>query len=98
MFAVNGVVSCLQLTVRVKTSSPPFPVMNAENVEKLKVVLSLRYDPSVRSLNLSSLFEDKSLQSDGLYLPLNRPVISSTVSKIINENIPEVGISITLPG
>ena len=73
-----------------KVSSPPFPVMNEENLEKLKVVLSSRYDPSVKTLDVSALYEDKSLQEEGLFLPMHRSNIASSVGKIIQQNIPEV--------
>ena len=77
--------------ITVNMSAPPFPKMDEENIEKLKVVMSARYDPSVKTLDLSALFEDKMLQEDGLFLPLNRPLIASCVAKIIEQNIPEVG-------
>ena len=79
-----------QLITNVRMSSPPFPVMNEENMEKLKVVMSSRYDPSVKTLDLAALYEDKNLQQEGLFLPLNRPVIASCVGKIIQHHIPEV--------
>ena len=82
--------SCIQLITNVRLSSPPFPVMNEENMEKLKVVMSSRYDPSVKTLDLAALYEDKNLQQEGLFLPLNRPVIATCVGKIIQQHIPEV--------
>ena len=82
--------SCIQLITNVRLSSPPFPVMNEENMEKLKVVMSSRYDPSVKMLDLAALYEDKNLQQEGLFLPMNRPVIATCVGKIIQQHIPEV--------
>ena len=82
--------SCIQLITNVRLSSPPFPVMNEENMEKLKVVMSSRYDPSVKTLDLAALYEDKNLQQEGLFLPMNRPVIATCVGKIIQQHIPEV--------
>ena len=64
--------------------------MNEENMEKLKVVMSSRYDPSVKTLDLAALYEDKNLQQEGLFLPMNRPVIATCVGKIIQQHIPEV--------
>jgi hypothetical protein len=83
------------MIMNVKPSSPPFPVMNEENVEKLKIVMSSRYDPATRTLDLSALYEDKNLQKEGLYLPLNRNVIAVTVGKIIQQNIPEVSTAVS---
>ncbi|KAK7103111.1 nuclear RNA export factor 1-like [Littorina saxatilis] len=88
--------SNFKLIINVNMSSPPFPVMNEENLDKLKVVMSARYDPSIKTLDLTSLYEDRALQQEGLYLPLNRPVIATCVAKIIQQNIPElVGLNLS---
>lgn len=88
--------SNLKIFTTVKLSSPPYPYMNEENIQKLQVVMSQRYDPSVKMLDLSRLYEDKNLQEEGLYLALNREQVMSTVTKIIQENIPElVGLNLS---
>ena len=79
-----------QCIIVVKPSAPPVPVMNEENLEKLKIVMSSRYDPSIKSLDLSNLAEDKNLVSEGLICGLHRHIIILNVAKIIEKNIPEV--------
>lgn len=88
--------SNIKMLLNVKQSSPPLAVMSDENVERLKVVMSSRYDPSIKALDLSALYENKDLQSEGLFLPMNRSNVALTVCKIIQENIPElVGLNLS---
>ncbi len=63
---------------------------DSQTEEKLKVVMSNRYIPSSKSLNLSNLYNDSDLNKEGLHLPLSK--FSRTVLKIIQENIPELEI------
>lgn len=88
--------SNLKIMITVKQSSPPCATMTEENIQRLQVVMSSRYDPSIKMLDLSSLYEDKDLQEEGLYLALNKEHIQAAVNKIIHENIPElVGLNLS---
>ncbi|XP_053373641.1 nuclear RNA export factor 1-like [Mercenaria mercenaria] len=79
-----------KMTILVKNSIPPNIPMGTEEVDKLKVVMSNRYDPTTKALNLSSLHTDKELSQDNLYMNLARPQVMTNVVKIIQENIPEL--------
>lgn len=79
-----------KMTIIVKESFPPNIPMGKEEVEKLKVVMSNRYDPTTKALNLSSLHTDTDLCKDNLYMNLARAQVMTNVVQIIKENIPEL--------
>ncbi|XP_048734460.1 nuclear RNA export factor 1-like [Ostrea edulis] len=74
----------------VKPCSPPVTEINSEALEKLKVCMSSRYDPSTKSLNLSCLAKDQALMAENLFMALSRRSVMTSVIKIIDENIPEL--------
>lgn len=85
-----------KMVIMVRRSSPPLPVMNDENTGKLTAVMSARYDPSVKVLDLTSLQDDDTLLQDGLFFPMNRPATIIVVASIIEKNIPElVGLNLS---
>ena len=47
------------MIIIVKPSGPPVIPMGKEEIEKLKVCMSNRYDVATKSLNLSSLYQDQ---------------------------------------
>ncbi|ESO94230.1 hypothetical protein LOTGIDRAFT_232475 [Lottia gigantea] len=78
------------LTV-VTASRSPIPSSLKEDVkEKLKVVMSSRYDPATKLLDLTSLHTDESLTKDELYMSLSRPNVLMTITDIIKQHIPEM--------
>ncbi|XP_076442062.1 nuclear RNA export factor 1-like isoform X2 [Babylonia areolata] len=88
--------SDLKLKVHVRASSPPFTVMNDENKAKLTTAMSARYDPSIKVLDLTAFHDEQSLIQEGLFVPLNRTVVISSVAAIIAKNIPElVGLNLS---
>ncbi|CAL1544423.1 unnamed protein product [Lymnaea stagnalis] len=85
------------LIFHVSPSQPPVdPVVDKATIEKLKIRMSDRYDPSTQVLNLSALFSDDVLTQENIFLPLNRASTMAAVTKIIGENIPElVGLDVS---
>ncbi|KAK3093491.1 hypothetical protein FSP39_016397 [Pinctada imbricata] len=81
--------SGMKMLFLIKPDRAPLFVSD-EETEKLKVVMSNRYDPSTKSLNLTSLSSDQSLQSDGMTMNLSAAHVMTCVVKIIQENIPEL--------
>lgn len=79
-----------KMVILVKNSNPPNIPMGEEEIEKLKLCMSNRYDPATKALNLSSLHTDKDLSKESLYMTLSRAQVMSNVVKIIKENIPEL--------
>ncbi|KAK3601259.1 hypothetical protein CHS0354_040438 [Potamilus streckersoni] len=79
-----------KLVIIVVPSSPPYVPITDEDIGKLKVCMSKRYDPASKTLNLSNLNKDTDLQAQSLNLALNSPEVMSSVIKIIGDNIPEL--------
>lgn len=79
-----------KMIIIVKPSGPPVIPMGTEEIDKLKVCMSNRYDVATKGLNLSSLHQDQELQQQDLYMALARDQVMSNVVKIISENIPEL--------
>lgn len=61
-------------------------------VSTIKEVMAKRYDQNSRYLDLSNFRKDADFLSKELYISLERPNILSTVSSMIQENIPELMI------
>ncbi|WAR19551.1 NXF1-like protein [Mya arenaria] len=78
------------MTILVKPSQPPNIPMGKEEIDKLKVCMSNRYDPATKALNLSCLHTDQELAQSNLFMCLARPQVMSNVVKVIKENIPEL--------
>ncbi|XP_052767696.1 nuclear RNA export factor 1-like [Mya arenaria] len=79
-----------KMTILVKPSQPPNIPMGKEEIDKLKVCMSNRYDPATKALNLSCLHTDQELAQSNLFMCLARPQVMSNVVKVIKENIPEL--------
>ncbi|XP_067313113.1 nuclear RNA export factor 1 isoform X2 [Pseudorasbora parva] len=71
-------------------SSPPFPELKPQDLERLKYCMSKRFNSSQKSLNLSSIRTDPDLVSHNIEMILNRKSCMQAVIKIIQENIPEL--------
>ena len=63
-----------QLTLKVEPSAPPqAPTkLDDEVKEKLKLVLSSRFNLQTKALNLSKFHADPAFLGESVYLPLNR--------------------------
>ncbi|XP_046327842.1 nuclear RNA export factor 1-like [Haliotis rufescens] len=79
-----------KMVLHVMYSKPPIIPMDESAIKKLQERMSDRYDPTTRSLNLSSMFSDEVLRAAGMFLALNRSNVMSNVIKVIKENIPEL--------
>ncbi|KAL8565145.1 hypothetical protein ACOMHN_003932 [Nucella lapillus] len=85
-----------KMAISVRPSSPPVTSMDEEAKGKLTTVMSARYDPSVKVLDLTSLHDDSSLLQEGMFIPLNRHNMANCVASIIEKNIPElVGLNLS---
>lgn len=79
-----------KMIVLVKPSPPPVTELDSGALEKLKLCMSARYDPSTKALNLSCLAKDQSLAAENLFMALSRRSVMTNVVKVIEENIPEL--------
>lgn len=78
------------LNIRADPSAPPTMVINDDAVEKIKTVMSQRYNPANKALDLKSFHSDRSFLGESIFAPLSRALCMKKVVQIINENIPEV--------
>ena len=78
------------LGIRTEPSAPPQMSINDEAIEKIKLVMSGRYTPSTKALDLKSFHADRSFLGESVYAPLYRGALMKKVVGIIGENIPEV--------
>ncbi|XP_070578701.1 nuclear RNA export factor 1-like [Ptychodera flava] len=66
------------------------PDLDQNKLEILKTVMSKRYDVPTQALNLSNIYRDEDLQSQGVKLLIHKPNIMNAILKIIEENIPQM--------
>ena len=78
------------ISYRADPSAPPTMVINDDAVEKIKTVMSQRYNPANKALDLKSFHSDRSFLGESIFAPLSRALCMKKVVQIINENIPEV--------
>jgi len=74
----------------VQSKQMPPLIITTEVIEKLKIVMSRRYDTTTMSLDLSNFYNDKDLQSEGLYVQMHRTINIEALLKIVNEEIPQL--------
>ncbi|XP_064624145.1 nuclear RNA export factor 1-like [Lineus longissimus] len=79
-----------KVIINTAPGSPPPVELDGEKIEKLKVGMSNRYKPERLTLDLSNFASDADLRKEGLYFPINRENVMSTVISIIEDHIPEV--------
>lgn len=72
-----------------QTNLPPIECTN-DFIEKLKIVMSNRYDVAEKSLNLSSLYNDQEFLKMHLFVSLSRINVCKEAVKVIIENIPDL--------
>ncbi|CAH1792138.1 unnamed protein product [Owenia fusiformis] len=63
--------------------------MSEEQIEKMKISMSKRYDPATQTLDMSDFFNDTDLNNENIRVVLNRPNPMENFLKIVKENIPE---------
>lgn len=79
-----------RMVILVYKSRAPQQDMTEDVLEKLKVVMSSRYDPTTKVLNLAAFHKDDTLKAAGLHLPIKLRMVAKEVMGIIYENIPEL--------
>jgi len=77
------------LTINVDRSTPPNMPVTEEIVDKIKLVMSKRYNVETKALNLRTFHSDPDFAGESFYAPLWRANIMNKVLEIIGENIPE---------
>jgi nuclear RNA export factor len=78
------------LSITVDRSTPPNMPLTDDLVEKIKVVMSKRYFPENKALDLKAFHLDESFAGESFYAPLWRSNVMNRVLTIIMDNIPEV--------
>jgi nuclear RNA export factor len=76
------------LIISMERTTPPNMPVSQDMLDKIKVVMSERYNAGTSALNLNAFHN--SFSGTDFYVPLNRTNILSKVVDIIVENIPEV--------
>lgn len=76
------------LVISMERTIPPNMPVSKEMIEKIKVVMSERYNASTSALNLNAFHN--SFSGTDFYVPLNRTNILTKVVEIIADHIPEV--------
>lgn len=79
-----------KMNILVSRSSIPPTILNDDLTEKIKIVMSQRFDVTSCIMDLSKFREDQNFQQLGLYVSLSRPNVLHTVIKIIVENTPQI--------
>ena len=70
--------------------NPPGSALDEASVEKIKVAMSNRYTPEVKSLDLSDFHNDEMLNQERVYPVMARVSTMKIIAAIIHEHIPEV--------
>lgn len=76
------------LVISMERTIPPNMPVSKEMIEKIKVVMSERYNAPTSALNLNAFHN--SFSGTDFYVPLNRTNILTKVVEIIADHIPEV--------
>lgn len=82
--------SGVRLNIWSNRSLPPNKPVPPEQHDCLKRVMSERYTPDLRQLNLNNFHNDINLIKEGIFCPLYRQLNMQLVVNIIVENIPQV--------
>merc|ERR1719225_1877259 len=64
--------------------------LSEELVDKIKVVMSKRYDTNTKALNLKSFHTDEAFAGESFYAPLWRSNVMNKVLTVITDHIPEI--------
>ena len=79
-----------KVVILINRSAIPPTILNEDLTEKIKIVMSQRFDVNTNVMDLSKFREDQNFQQLGLYVSLSRPNVLNTVIKIIVENTPQI--------
>ncbi|TRY72144.1 hypothetical protein TCAL_10600 [Tigriopus californicus] len=80
-----------KLGIMARPSPPPKASHpDGEMLDKLKAVMSSRFLPETKALNLRKFYADPQFLGEPFYAPLNRSLIMNHIIKIIGEHIPGI--------
>jgi len=79
-----------KLQISTERTTPPNMPLSEELVDKIKVVMSKRYDTNTKALNLKSFHTDEAFAGESFYAPLWRTNVMNKVLTVIIDNIPEL--------
>lgn len=80
-----------KLGIMARPSPPPKASHpDGEMLDKLKTVMSSRFVPETKALNLRKFYADPQFLGEPFYAPLNRSLIMNHIIKIIGEHIPGI--------
>lgn len=80
----------MSVIVRQTTEPPLLSQLDDTAIAKMKVAMSNKYNVDTKALDMSSFCSNAELRAESLFLPVNRLSIMRAVTKIIEENIPEL--------
>lgn len=78
------------LQINIERTTPPNMPLTDELVDKIKLVMSKRYNIEHKALNLKSFHTDEEFAGESFYAPLWRSNVMNKVLTIIIDNIPEL--------
>merc|ERR1712106_124484 len=78
------------LQINIERTTPPNMPLNDDLVEKMKVVMSSRYNVANQALNLSAFHLDEAFAGESFYAPLWRTNVMNKIVTVIEDNIPEL--------
>lgn len=81
-----------KIIIITKPSTAPMVTLDSSVEATIKEVMAKRYDQNSSYLDLSNFRKDTDFLSKELYISLERPNILSSVTRMIQENIPELMI------
>jgi len=79
-----------KLQISTERTTPPNMPLSEELIDKIKVVMSKRYDTETKALNLKSFHTDEAFAGESFYAPLWRTNVMNKVLTVIIDNIPEL--------
>ena len=86
----SGLPDGSMLNIRADPSAPPQMTITDEAIEKIKTVMSSRFNPATKALDLKAFHADRAFLGEAVYAPLQRGALMKKVVQIIADNIPEV--------
>lgn len=81
-----------KIVLIVKPSTPPVVTLDSSIEATIKDVMAKRYNANSKFLDLSNFRKDPDFISRELYISLERPNILSVVSRMIQENVPDLAV------
>jgi len=78
------------MKIKVAPSPPPKHFLNDEVKQKIKSVMSARYNAANKALDMKSFHNDRLFVGDSAYVPLSRSNVMNNVIRIIGENVADM--------